>query len=80
MCYGSEFRLVFLLENLFFLRDDKWLRDNIKAIENRNHKSTLSHLDMLRSNVEKEIKLGYQFVFDKSIINNIPNSVVPPMG
>jgi len=33
---------------------------------------------MLRENVMKEVSLGFQFVFDKSIINKIPDSVVTP--
>ena len=40
----------------------------------------MEHIKMLRENVIKEIGLGFQFVFDKSIINKLPDAVVTPYG
>ena len=62
------------------IADDQWLADNINAINKGNHKSALDHLDVLRDQVEAEIKLGYQFPFDISIINKIVGVVVAPYG
>ena len=52
--------------------------DNVSALVKGNYKSAEDHLDMLRENIRKEIKLGFQFIFDKSIINNMPDLVVSP--
>ena len=38
------------------------------------------HIQVLREAVEKDTKLGFQFPFDPSIINNIPHSVISPYG
>jgi len=35
---------------------------------------------MLRSQVDKEIQLGFQFIFDSAIINLIPNLIVCSYG
>ena len=39
---------------------------------------TISHLQILYENVIKEVKLSFQFVFNRSIINKILDSIVAP--
>ena len=54
--------------------------DNINALERRNHKLALKHIEVLSEAVEKDTKLGFQFLFDPSIISDIPHSVVSLYG
>ena len=46
---------------------------NMKAIKRDNHKSAMEKAKVVREAVEKDTALGFQFVFDLSLINEIPN-------
>ena len=58
--------------------DEQHKKNNLLSISKGNHESALNHLQMLHDNVIKEVNWGYQFVFDKSIINCMPDSAVAP--
>ena len=84
LCHNWS-RIEDFLQNGFYekfkpISDEQRIKDNVKAIKRGNHKSALDNIEMLRASVVKEIGLGFQFVFDKSITNKIPGSVVAPCG
>ena len=60
--------------------DEQRLKDNEKAIARGNHKSAMDNIEVLRDQVLSEIHLGFQFPFDKDIINKINHAVVAPYG
>ena len=39
--------------------DDQRMKDNCEALRRGNHKSALNHPDILRENIEKDVKYGY---------------------
>ena len=62
------------------ISDEQRIKDNESVLTRGNHKSAMEHIEMPRENAIKEIGLGFQFAFDKSIINKIPDAVATPYG